>query len=88
MKEPTGGFIKIVDNVGRLWAKLTYETPLSDLPIIGLKSSLNPLGGFYRKRYNLPEPPEKEKDKLLPMAPTEGPPLPRGLGLGWKRKID
>lgn len=77
---------KVLDIVGYPWAKLTYDTPISQIPIIGLKSSLNPLGGFYRKRYNLPEPTEKEKDKLLPISPTDGPPLPRFTGQKWPWK--
>lgn len=83
MPEGLPAFLDIVDTIGGSWVRLTYDTPLSQLPIIGLKSSLNPLGGFYRKRYHLPDPKADEKDKLLPASPEVGPPLPRGLKQKW-----
>ena len=81
------GPLRVVDRVAGQWAKATYDTPLSDVPIIGLKSSLNPLGSFFRKRYALPLK-EGEVDKGLPTPPKQGPPLPRLLNLRWPWERD
>lgn len=74
--------LQVVDTITGEWLKATYDTPLSDVPIFGVKSSLNPLGSFYRRRYHL-DVPKEQMDKILPPSPTLGPPLPRLLGIKW-----
>ncbi len=72
------------------WLDLTYNTPLNILPVIGVRSSLNPLGRQYRMSCALGEFKGKPKagffTRLLPMGPGEGPPLPQMLNLTWKEK--
>lgn len=69
------------------WLKATYNTPIGSMPIIGVKSSLNPLGKQYRKAYALGEyegkPAEGFFVKLGPMDPLSGPPLPKILEKTW-----
>lgn len=79
-----------IDAVVGAWNRATYDTPIGDIPIFGLKSSLNPLGKQYRKAYSLGEyaekPPEGFFVKFTPMAPGAGPPLPQGLSKKWPWK--
>lgn len=79
-----------LDAIAAGWARITYDTPLSRIPIIGLKSSLNPLGKQYREAYALGEYANKPKKgffvHLAPMAPATGPPLPEALGQVWPWK--
>lgn len=77
--------LKVADIIAYPWVKLTYNTPISQIPVIGLKSSLNPLGSFWRERYGLVVK-EDEWDKGLPMPPQEGPPLPRIVKQKWPWK--
>lgn len=77
-----------VDLIAGAWCRATYDTPLSKIPVIGLKSSINPLGKQYRKAYALGEyegkPAEGFFTKLAPNFPTDGPPVPQILKMKWR----
>jgi hypothetical protein len=78
-----------LDAVAGAWVKMTYNTPIESIPIIGVKSSLNPLGRQIRKAYSLGEFAGQPKKgffvNLAPMSPKDGPPLPKALDLKWPK---
>lgn len=75
------------EQFGCKFNEVIWDTPLSKLPIFGLKSSLNPLGKQYRQACGLGEFKGKPKvsflGKFSPMLFTSGPPLPQILNIKW-----
>lgn len=85
LKDP----LYLADLLAGSWVKATYNTPIGSIPIIGVKSSLNPLGRQYRKAYALGEYEGKPAQgffvNLAPMNPVSGPPLPKALDIRWPK---
>jgi hypothetical protein len=80
----------MIEKIGCKFNESIWDTPFSKIPIIGLKSSVNPLGRQYRQACGLGEFQGKQKVTFLgnfsPMLPTKGPPLPEGLKISWPWK--
>jgi hypothetical protein len=79
--------IAVFEQIGCKYNEAIWDTPFSKIPVIGLKSSLNPLGKQFRQACGLGEFKGKPKISFLtkfePMSPINGPPLPRILNIKW-----